>query len=215
MTDPAPIPRRRTRAEAKRETRERLLAAAERVFRRDGYHGTSLERIAAEAGYTKGAVYSTFDSKASLFLALLAVRAARRRDELEAVFAAAATARDFVAEAARRFARARAAESDWWATVIEFMAVVGRDPDLRRRYAAHHDATREQIAAVIARWAESEGRPLPLPPRRIATMVLAVNNGLTLEGLLAPDEVPSTSYVDAQTALLLGLSALARDGEPR
>jgi AcrR family transcriptional regulator len=215
VTDPAPLPRRRTRAEAKRETREQLLAAAERVFRRDGYHGTSLERIAAEAGYTKGAVYSTFDSKASLFLALLAVRAARRRDELETVFAAAATARDFVAEAARRFARARAAESDWWAAVIEFMAVVGRDPDLRHRYAAHHDATREQIAAAIARWAEREGRPLPLPPRRIATMVLAVNNGLTLEGLLAPDEVPSTSYVDAQTALLLGLSALARDGEPR
>jgi hypothetical protein len=45
-------------------------------------------------------------------------------------------------------------------------------------------------------------------------MVLAVNNGLTLEALLAPREVPVASYADAQSALFLGIVALARDGTP-
>ena len=35
-----------------------------------GYHATSLDDIASDAGYTKGAVYSTFGSKAELFFAL-------------------------------------------------------------------------------------------------------------------------------------------------
>lgn len=204
-------PSRTTRAEAKADTRERLIAAAERVFRRDGYHGASLERVAAEAGHTKGAVYSAFDSKASLFLELLARRATRRRAELESLFVKAASARDFVDEASRRFARQTASERDWWLTVIEFIAVVGRDRDLRARYAVHHDATRAQIAAEVADWARREGRRLPIPARRIATMVLAVNNGLTLESLVAPQEVTVSSYADAQSALLLGLSGLARD----
>jgi hypothetical protein len=97
--------------------------------------------------------------------------------------------------------------------VIEFMAVVGRDPALQRRYAVHHDG-RDQIATAVADWAHREGRPLPLPPRRIATMVLAMSNGLTLEALLAPREVPVATYADAQAALFLGMFALTTDRAP-
>ena len=50
-------------------TRSRLLEAAERVFFGRGFHGASLEAVAEEAGLTKGAVYSRFESKADLFLA--------------------------------------------------------------------------------------------------------------------------------------------------
>jgi AcrR family transcriptional regulator len=209
------LPRRRTRLQCQADNRDRLLAAARQVFCRDGYHGSSLDRIAATAGLTKGAVYSTFDSKASLFLELLSRRATERRQELEAIFTAAASARDFVAEASRRFARQTVGERDWWTAVIEFMAVVGRDPALQHRYAVHHDATRDQIATAVAGWAHREGRRLPLPPRRIATMILAMNNGLTLEALLAPREVPAASYADAQAALFLGVFALTTDRGPR
>ncbi|HEX5651310.1 MAG TPA: TetR/AcrR family transcriptional regulator [Steroidobacteraceae bacterium] len=207
-------PRRRTRLEIQADNRERLLAAAGQVFRRDGYHGASLERIAATAGLTKGAVYSAFESKASLFLELLSRRAAERRGELAAIFTAAVSARDFVSEASRRFARQAVGERDWWTAVIEFMAVVGRDPALQRRYAVHHDASRDQIATAVTDWARRERRQLPLPPRRIATMVLAMSNGLTLEALLAPREVPVATYADAQAALFLGMFALTTDRAP-
>ena len=45
-----------SRSERKARTREELLVAARRVFLRRGFHGATLEEIADEAGYTKGAV---------------------------------------------------------------------------------------------------------------------------------------------------------------
>lgn len=71
-------PRRRlTREESKARTRQELLRAAGRLFLRNGFVATSLSDIAEEAGLTKGAVYSNFESKEDLFLALLAGDVAR------------------------------------------------------------------------------------------------------------------------------------------
>ena len=59
-----------TRKQKQQRTRVELIEAAGRVFARRGYHGASVEEIAAEAGYTTGAVYSNFKGKEELFLAL-------------------------------------------------------------------------------------------------------------------------------------------------
>ena len=59
--------RRRARVD---RTRADLLAAAARVFAAQGYEGASVGDIAAEAGYTKGALYAHFGSKSDLFVAL-------------------------------------------------------------------------------------------------------------------------------------------------
>jgi len=63
--------KRLTREESKARTRSELLRAASRLFVRNGFVATSLSDIAEEAALTKGAVYSNFDSKEELFLALL------------------------------------------------------------------------------------------------------------------------------------------------
>ena len=60
---------RKTKIEAL-ETRERLLDAAERVFRQRGVTRTSLTEIATAAGVTRGAVYWHFKDKAALFHAM-------------------------------------------------------------------------------------------------------------------------------------------------
>src|SRR5687767_15759101 len=67
-----PSRKRLTREESKARTRADLLRAASRLFVRNGFVATSLADIAEEAGLTKGAVYSNFESKEDLFLALLA-----------------------------------------------------------------------------------------------------------------------------------------------
>src|SRR5512134_2307098 len=76
---------RLTRSESKAATREELLEAARRVFLDRGYHGASLDLVAREAGYTKGAVYSAFANKADLFLAVYDREQERRRATLEHV----------------------------------------------------------------------------------------------------------------------------------
>jgi AcrR family transcriptional regulator len=72
MTDGFAAPTRLTRAESKEQTHQLLLDAAERVLVRLGYQGATLDGIAAEAGFTKGAVYWHFKNKEALFLELLA-----------------------------------------------------------------------------------------------------------------------------------------------
>ncbi|PFA66703.1 hypothetical protein CN378_13345 [Bacillus sp. AFS015802] len=64
------MPKRLTMEEKKLLTIEKLLDSAEIVFSKKGYNGASVEEIAEEAGYSKGAVYSNFNNKENLFLAL-------------------------------------------------------------------------------------------------------------------------------------------------
>jgi AcrR family transcriptional regulator len=54
------------------QTRAKLLDAAATVYARRGFAGATLDEVASEAGFTKGAVYGHFGSKENLLLALLA-----------------------------------------------------------------------------------------------------------------------------------------------
>jgi AcrR family transcriptional regulator len=71
--------RRLTRRESQEATRERLIDAAEKAFIRHGFDASSVERIAEDAGFSRGAFYSNFRSKDELFIAVLKAK----RQELE------------------------------------------------------------------------------------------------------------------------------------
>src|SRR5690349_5007234 len=62
---------RLTRSQQVERNRDRVLGAARKVFSESGYAKASLDAIAERAGFSKGVVYSQFDSKADLFLTLL------------------------------------------------------------------------------------------------------------------------------------------------
>jgi AcrR family transcriptional regulator len=55
------------RSEQKRETRQRILDAAARGFRRGGFGGLGVDGLAKEAGVTSGAFYVHFKSKSDAF----------------------------------------------------------------------------------------------------------------------------------------------------
>ena len=196
-----------SRAESKARTRAKIMVAARRVFERQGFHGASLDQVARQAGFTKGAVYSAFDSKADLFFALLAERAAGRRAELGSVLAEGLQGEEMVVEMSRRFARSAAAERDWWAAVIEFATFAARDEALRSRYAEHHDETREAIMRAVT----AGGGAGDLDPRSVATLSMALSSGLTLEALLSPGEVPQELYVRGQAALYRGTASATEE----
>ena len=77
-----------SRAERREQTRDDLIAAADRLFVEGGFHATSLDQIAAAAGYTKGAVYSNFASKEDLFFAVYERRAGVAETQLTEQLAA-------------------------------------------------------------------------------------------------------------------------------
>jgi TetR/AcrR family transcriptional regulator, transcriptional repressor of aconitase len=49
------------------------LSPPEQVIARQGFGGASIDLIALEAGFSKGAIYSNFESKEEVFLELLRV----------------------------------------------------------------------------------------------------------------------------------------------
>src|SRR5215472_6627988 len=79
-------------------TREQVLQAALRVFRRKGYAATTLEAIAQEAGFTRGAIYTHFEGKAQLYQLLIQQGFLRLND----AFAQALEARGTIEERLRQ-----------------------------------------------------------------------------------------------------------------
>jgi AcrR family transcriptional regulator len=62
------------REREKEQNRLQILAAAEAVFARHGFHRTTMDAIAKEAEWSKGALYLHFKSKEELFFSLLLER---------------------------------------------------------------------------------------------------------------------------------------------
>jgi AcrR family transcriptional regulator len=63
--------RRRTQGERTAQTRAALIAVARRLFGAEGFAAVGAERVAQEAGMTRGALYHHFTDKADLFAAVL------------------------------------------------------------------------------------------------------------------------------------------------
>ncbi len=192
-------PKRETRAQKQARTRAELLATAAGVFARRGYDGASVEEIAEEAGYSHGAVYSNFEGKADLFLAVFEEYMAERARELAATQPAAVDdapletrARALADQWMERFA----ADRESFVLHMEFIAHAGRDPELAGRFGTRSAALREAVSRYIAGYQEEAGIELALPPDDLALVLRALGIGLAVEALVSPDSVRQDLYGD-------------------
>jgi AcrR family transcriptional regulator len=179
-------PVRLNRKQQGEANQRRLLDAALEVFTGRGFHGATLEQIAAAAGFTTGVVYSRFASKADLFLALLErtieqrIADLQRVDRAQGAGAGAAIARSWWDQVRKR--------PVWMLVVIEFRVHAARDPELNARYAALHERRVQALAEVMARdpgRADQAATGRPIDDARIA---LALGAGLVLEHWAMGDE---------------------------
>ena len=194
--------KRLSRAEQVGRNRALVLDAACRVFLARGYHGATLEQIAEEAGFSKGVVYSQFDSKADLFLALLEARIEERAAE-NSRLAESLPARGGLPPLMDHLARGDQATPGWLLLVIEFRVHAARDAGLSRRYAEAHARTVEALAGVLATVGARDGQGLAVAPRRLAELMLAFSAGATLEQAADPAALGGRQ-VAAQVAQVLG-----------
>jgi AcrR family transcriptional regulator len=180
---------RQPRAERRRRTRARLLEAAARVFARRGYHGATLDDVAAEAGFTKGALYYNFASKDDLFLALLDTHIESRIELLRELAGRAAPAQAALAEGARRTTSSLEDDREWSLLYLEFAAFAARNPRFRRELAKRLQAVHDEMAATVDALAPD---PAGLG---IATDTLALGIGALVDGvafgrLVRPGAIP-------------------------
>ena len=191
-----PIKQRLTREEKQARTRAALLDAAITVFLRRGFAGSSVEEIAAEAGFTRGAFYSNFTSKEQLFVELLHERVvAAYRAMLEqrlADPAHAPGARESALELARFQDDPRAS---WLFPLwLEVITHAGRDPDVRELAATFWSGNRALLAELIRRTAEVRGSTPPADPDTIAVAITALDIGIAVQHYVDPERVPLDLY---------------------
>jgi AcrR family transcriptional regulator len=170
-----------------------------------------VDEIALEAGYTKGAVYSNFESKEDLFFAVYERRAARVVAEYERTIREAGTVEGIERLIAQAAQRRNSKEDGWLAVFFEFWAHVVRRPELRERFAKIHARVLEPILSGIERLTEEHGIQLPVETRQYTVAVYVMSLGLSLERLTQPDVVDGT--LGSRMARLLFEDLWRRDGK--
>ena len=93
----------RVSAAHEQEVRDRILAAAARVFGDKGYHSSTIADVVRESGLSVGAIYSYFSGKDELIRLTCDQIAARGLDELAERLAPATTTRERLAIAIRLY----------------------------------------------------------------------------------------------------------------
>jgi AcrR family transcriptional regulator len=179
----------RIRRRPRSETRRDLLDAAGRVFARQGLHGASVEAVAEEAGFSRGALYSNFKSKEDLFLALWEERIERRRRELREVMQRAGDPAAGLAPASANIMQTLDRERDWFLLYFEFVLHAARDPEFAGRFERVREQGLAQLAAGIAAGLEQAGLDSSLDPADLALALKALSYGLALERLVNEDAV--------------------------
>ncbi len=194
-------PRRRlSRDEARQLTRERLLDAASEVFKRQGYNGASLDAVAEAAGYTKGAVYSNFATKAELFMALLQRYAARVAAAQEAQLEDG-TLEDFIDELDKTLEQQTRSDPEWVLLQLEFFLAAARDPAIRARYLEGSEEGRRETGKVIDAKLKEIGAKSTFNGEEIGVLVNALATGLALNFYLEPEAMDARLFVRAVRVL--------------
>jgi len=175
--------RRETRPERSARIRKELIVAAAQVFRRDGYHGASLDRVSAHAGYTKGAVYSNFKSKDDLFFAVYDRQIERRFEQLSTALEAGG-----MRAAVRRYTQLVGDDPEWSILLFEFTAHASRHPDLRAALAQRSELLITRLADRMQTSFAVEADAA----NRIAYATLIVSNGACIRRVSNPKAVPDS-----------------------
>lgn len=195
-------PRLNQQALRSERTRAALLAAAEKIFARDGFEASRIEDIAAEAGRSRGAFYANFESKTEVFLALRAGAMQRKAREIR-------TRLDEACDEAGRNAAVnrhiieQICDTDSLLLQIEFKLFVLRHPELRAELAQKHleASTRvheEELGEFFSEMSDT---------RQMQSKTLAIEallEGFALNALFSP-ELLNREYLEAHIPKLLAV----------
>jgi AcrR family transcriptional regulator len=179
------------RSERRARTRAQLLEAAARVYARRGFDNATLDEVADEAGFTKGAVYDHFGSKDNLLLALLDEHLSVQIAEQIAAFDASKSTFERPRAGAEKWMQGLEQDPDGFRLFVELWVHAQRDEQLRGRLGAGMEALRATFRELASRRASEQD--FTAPPElveQVSNVMLALGMGLGMIKLVDPDSVP-------------------------
>ena len=197
------------------ETRRRVLDAAFIVFTERGIAGSSLSQVAEQAGLTKGAVYSNFASKDELVLALMEGHVASRINAALTGFTDGTDLDQALAAAAAALVEGMRTDAAWHRLLAEYFAMAHHDPVRQEGLRQRRREMREAVTRVVERISEGFGIDMPIPAPEMAVVLLALSNGLAVEGEIDPEAVPADLLGRVLTLIAGDAVSRVRDASTR
>jgi TetR/AcrR family transcriptional regulator, repressor for uid operon len=195
----------RLRPETRVERHQLLIDAAWRCAAVRGFGDLTVDDVCEEAGVSKGAFYGYFEHKQQLLLALLEDDAATLDEELERITESSASG----VQRLRRFAHAMLVRGDDPARV-QVVADLWADlltTDEVRRLLAETTQRRRQLVRSWIEEAVATGELVEIPANALASILLALADGLVLHGALDPSGFRWRNIRHAIDVMLAGIAA--------
>lgn len=201
--------KRLSREESRQQTRQRLLAAAAVVIPRAGYQGASVEEIAAEAGFSRGAFYSNFKNKDDLFAALMQQLCDEDQQQLEAIFARGTSAAEIRANMREYYAQT-CRENQLFVLYTEAQIHATRNENFRKQLMELERTTSDRITDLIKRYFEEYDPEHERPSNEeIAIGLTALSAGVTFAQMLDPERISN----DKATRVLMSFFDVLFSGD--
>ena len=191
-----------TRRQRQAATRERLLDVAAEELVAHGYMGTSLDRIAEQAGFSKGAVYSNFANKEELVLEVLDRHFLHRLDHLQERLLAADETVEARVEAFTGWWEEMVGHEAWGILIFEFASATRDRPAIQDELAAREQKIIGFTTMLVNTEVERFAIQLPMPPRDVASILVTLGSGLSFSRMLDPS-IPTRIVSDVARALFV------------
>ena len=202
-----------TRQQKQERTRAKLMHSATRLFCRRGLEQASVDEIAQQAGYTKGAFYSNFKSKEELFLAMLDEKFAEQIERVESTLSTDEAPDEAARHAGEDLIRFVRADPEWERLYLEFVAYSARNDVFRQELLTRCRALDERLEKVYRRWAKGIGIVPPMPFEDVTRITSIMADGFLMRQQIDP-ELSEEVYGTMLATFMLGLRELWRQQDP-
>ena len=179
----------RVTAAHEQEVRDRIIAAAVRVFSEKGYHSSTIADVCRESGLSVGAIYTYFASKEALFLQSCDLISARGLDELAQRLATATTTATRLSIAIGLFVETidEYEGAPGQISLVQAWAEADREPGVREMLAARRERLVGAGQVLLYQGIASGELPAGVDVDAVTPGLLALLDGLLLQRIEAGD----------------------------
>ena len=184
----APVETRKS-AERKLDSRkaQRIVEAMRVTVGLHGAAGATFDRVAREAGVSRGLLHYYFGTKEQLLVQAVRRECELRLELLERQLANAQTADDFIELMAENLRETVRVDPDFVTLVFELFTLSRRNEDIAAEFAALLGGTRDHLAGMLDA-AQREGvLNLHAEPEAVAETLFSLADGLALRMLAEPE----------------------------
>ncbi len=190
--------------------RDRILAAAEKVFEAHGYAAATMDAVAAEAGVAKGSIYNYFKSKHDLFAQIFKEMTAGEMARADELLASSASAAEKLAALLDYWSGRLEEYKQMGRLVLEFWATAAREGqqgEMAPMFREIYGRSRGIVSAILAEGVESGEFNRDLDPQVAASLILAILDGVEVQSILGMGITLDSEFLAALRGTILAALA--------